>query len=38
MEKKLENTVMGYTGTTVRIHSFIPSSPEGSLGVQEATA
>ena len=24
-EKKMETTVMGYIGATVRIHSFIPS-------------
>ena len=28
MEKKLETTRMGYMGTTVRIHSFIPSQPK----------
>ena len=25
IEKKMETTTMGYIGTTVRIHSFIPS-------------
>ena len=25
MEKKMETTIMGYKGTTKRIHSFIPS-------------
>ena len=25
MEKKMETAIMGYIGTTVRIHSFIPS-------------
>ena len=25
MEKKMETTIMGYIGTTIRIHSFIPS-------------
>ena len=25
MEKKMETTIMGYKGTTIRIHSFIPS-------------
>ena len=24
MEKKMETTIMGYIGTTIRIHSFIP--------------
>ena len=30
MEKKAESTIMGYIGTTTRIHSFIPSSPKAS--------
>ena len=30
MEKKMETTIMGYIGTTIRIHSFIPSSPKES--------
>ena len=25
MEKKIETTTMGYIGTAIRIHSFIPS-------------
>ena len=25
MEKKMETTALGYIGTTIRIHSFIPS-------------
>ena len=25
LEKKMNNTIMGYIGTTIRIHSFIPS-------------
>ena len=25
MEKKMDTTIMGYVGTTLRIHSFIPS-------------
>ena len=28
MEKKMETTTMGYIGTTIRIHSFIPSPPD----------
>ena len=28
MEKTMETTMMGYIGTTVRIHSFIPSQPK----------
>ena len=31
MEKKMEATVMGYVGTTIRIHSFIPSQPKVSF-------
>ena len=27
MEKKMETTIMGYMGTTIRIHSFIPFNP-----------
>ena len=25
IEKQMETTIMGYIGTTIRIHSFIPS-------------
>ena len=25
MEKKMETTIMGYVGITMRVHSFIPS-------------
>ena len=25
MEKKMETTILGYIGTTLRMHSFIPS-------------
>ena len=28
MEKNMETTIMGYIGTTIRIHSFIPSKPK----------
>ena len=28
MEKKMATTIMGYIGTTTRIHSSIPGSPE----------
>ena len=28
MEKKMETTMMGYVGTTIRIHSFFPSQPK----------
>ena len=28
MEKNMETTIMGYIGSTKRIHSFIPSSQE----------
>ena len=28
MEKKMETTMMEYIGTTMRIHSFIPSLPK----------
>ena len=28
MEKTMETTTMGYIGTTLRIHSFIPSYPK----------
>ena len=31
MEKNMETTIMGYIGTTIRIHSFIPSQPKVSL-------
>ena len=31
MEKTMEATIMGYLGTTIRIHSFIPSYPKGKL-------
>ena len=31
MEKRMETTIMGYIGTTVRIYSFIASSPKASL-------
>ena len=31
--KRMETTVMGYVGTTRRIHSFIPSYPKASLSV-----
>ena len=27
MEKKMEATIMGYVGTTIRIHSFTPRQP-----------
>ena len=27
MDKKMETTIIGYAGTTIRIHSFLPSSP-----------
>ena len=30
MEKKMETTKQGYIGTTIRIHSFMPSSPKAS--------
>ena len=33
MEKKMESTIMGYIGTTISIHSCIPSQPTASLGV-----
>ena len=33
MEKTIESTRMGYRQTTVRIHSFIPSEPKVSLGL-----
>ena len=28
MEKKMETIIMGYRGTTIRMHSFIPSQPK----------
>ena len=28
MKKKMESTIMRYIGTTIRIHSFSPSSPK----------
>ena len=31
MEEKMETTIMGYIGTTMRIHSFIPSQPKVGL-------
>ena len=33
MEKKMETTILGYRGTTLRIHSWIPSSSKVSLGL-----
>ena len=27
MKTKMETSIMGYTGTTIRIHAFIPSLP-----------
>ena len=30
MEKKMETIIMGYIGTTIRMHSFIPSYPKAS--------
>ena len=33
MEKNLESTIMGYIGTTLRIHSFIPSRPTASIPI-----
>ena len=35
VEKKMETTVMGYVGTTIRIHSFFPSLPKVSLGFKQ---
>ena len=28
----MKSTIMGYRGTTIRIHSFIPSQPKGAWG------
>ena len=28
MGKDMDTTMMGYIGTTIRIHSFIPSGPQ----------
>ena len=28
MEKEMETSIMGYIGTTVSVHSFIPSYPK----------
>ena len=28
MERKMQLTIMGYIGPTIRIHSFIPSQPK----------
>ena len=36
MEKNMEATIMGYIGTTIRIHSFIPSQPKVRLVAAEA--
>ena len=33
MDKKMEITIIGYTGITSRIHSFIPSQPKASVVV-----
>ena len=30
MEKKMDTTIMGYIGTIIRIHSFIPSQTKAS--------
>ena len=32
MDKNMETTILGYTGITIRIHSFIPSKPKVSIG------
>ena len=32
MEKKMETTIMGHIGTTIMIHSFIPSYPAARIG------
>ena len=34
MEENMETTLMGYIGTTARIHSIIPSYPKASLRAQ----
>ena len=34
MEKKMETTTLGCIGTTIRIHSFMPSQPKAGLGGQ----
>ena len=31
MERKIETTKMGQKGTTIRIHSFIPSGPRARI-------
>ena len=30
MERKMDTTIVGYIGTTLRIYSFIPSYPKAS--------
>ena len=35
-EKKIETIILGYSGTTIGIHSLIPSYPKASLVLWEA--
>ena len=38
MEKEMETTFLGYTGTTIRIHSFIPRKPKASIWLKASDA